>query len=350
MRGQPPFPVGPVEPNAEIYAVAVTSSTRRPVAPMRAVLSRSVPSDDDRWAYEIKWDGMRAIAEVDDDTISLHTANLIDATDRFPELVGLAGAITPHRAVLDGEIVAFDPHGLPDFGRLQPRMQARSTRAVRETMAGQPVVYVVFDLLELGGESLVDLPYENRRHLLTELVEAGSNWRVTEAWIGGGQDLLDVMEERGMEGLIAKRLGSPYEVGRRSANWRKLKVRRQQEMVVGGWLPGEGARATTIGALLVGHHAEGSLRYAGRVGTGFRETELHRLRDELDSLGTSQCPFEPPPPAAVARRARWVEPTLVVEVAFREWTSDGVLRQPAYLGQRFDKDARDVVREEPAAP
>jgi bifunctional non-homologous end joining protein LigD len=208
----------------------------------------------------------------------------------------------------------------------------------------------VFDLLELDGESLVDLPSEDRRRLLTELVEPGPSWRVTEAWIGGGRDLLDVMEERGMEGLIAKRLGSRYEVGRRSGNWRKLKVRRQQEMVVGGWLPGEGARATTIGALLVGHHGGGSLRYAGRVGTGFREAELRRLRDELDALSSPRCPFEPPPPATVARRARWVEPSLVVEVAFREWTADGVLRQPAYLGQRFDKDAHDVVREEPTTP
>ncbi len=312
---------------------------------MRAVLVEEVPDDDDNWAYEIKWDGMRAIAVIDDGRLSLSSANLIDATERFPELAALADALAPHDVVLDGEIVALDPDGRPNFGRLQPRMQARSSRAVHEAMAAQPVVYVLFDILELDGTSVVDQPYESRRRLLTKLVDQGPNWRVTEAWTGGGAELLEVMDAQGMEGLIAKRIGSRYEVGGRSTAWRKLKVRRRQELVVGGWLPGEGARAATMGALLVGYYEADELRYAGRVGTGFRDRELQRLRAELDRLGTPECPFDPTPPPAVARRARWVTPELVVEVAFREWTADGVLRQPAYLGQRADKTARDVRRE-----
>lgn len=315
------------------------------IEPMRAVLAAQIPLDDENWSYEIKWDGMRAIAVIEGGTLRLHTANLHDATERFPELQGLAAAVAPHDAVLDGEVVALGDGGIPDFGRLQPRMQARSQRAVREASLSQPAVYVLFDLLALDGRDLTSLPYEERRAKLQQLVAPGPAWWVTEAWTGGGRELLEVMRERGMEGLIAKRLGSRYEPGRRSTAWRKLKVREQQELVVGGWLPGNGARAPTFGALLVGYHDGPWLRYAGRVGTGFRDDELPRLRDLLDALATERCPFDPPPPTPVRRRGRWVEPELVVEVAFREWTADGILRQPVYLGQRIDKDARDVVRE-----
>jgi bifunctional non-homologous end joining protein LigD len=169
---------------------------------------------------------------------------------------------------------------------------------------------------------------------------------VTEAWNGGGPDLFEIMREQGMEGLIAKRLGSRYEKGRRSTAWLKLKVRADQELVVGGWLPGEGSRSPTFGSLLVGYFDEGDhLRFAGRVGTGFTDKELVRWRTLLDERGCDRCPFEPPPPSPVARQGRWVRPELVVQVAFREWTADGMLRQPAYLGQRTDKDARHVRRE-----
>ncbi|WP_208028286.1 non-homologous end-joining DNA ligase [Rhabdothermincola sediminis] len=321
------------------------TTTPQRLAPMRAVLVDAVPDDDDQWSYEIKWDGMRAIAVVEHGELRLHTANLLDATDRFPELQDLAAAIAPHTAVLDGEIVALDGHGIPDFGRLQPRIQARSPASVQEAAARQPVVYVLFDLLALDGRDLTSLPYEQRRSILRDLIAPGPAWRVTDAWTGGGRELLEVMRDRGLEGLIAKRLGSHYEPGRRSSAWRKLKVRQQQELVVGGWLPGKGARAASFGALLVGYVDGPSLRYAGRVGTGFDDRELHELRRLLDARSTDRCPFDPPPPAAVRKLARWAEPTLVVEVAFREWTSDGILRQPVYLGQRIDKDASQVVRE-----
>ena len=144
---------------------------------------------------------------------------------------------------------------------------------------------------------------------------------------------------------MAKRLDSPYEIGRRSATWRKLKVRRRQELVVGGWLPGEGNRHRTLGAVLVGYYDDGRLIYAGRVGSGFDAAELSRWQTDLEALRTDRCPFDPPPPAPVARNATYVEPRLVIEVAFHEWTHDGHLRAPSYVGDRFDKDPTDVVRE-----
>jgi bifunctional non-homologous end joining protein LigD len=317
---------------------------------MKATLASDPPVDDDNWAYEIKWDGMRAVGFVHDGALRLQSVNGLDATDRFPELSPLAEALRPHDAVLDGEIVTFDEHGRPSFGLLQPRMQARNPAAARERSGAQPVFYVLFDLLELDGRDLTAEPYEQRRATLLDLVAPGPHWKVSEGWVGGGPELLEVMRTQGMEGLIAKRLGSRYEVGRRSRNWLKLKVRRRQEFVVGGWLPGEGSRASHFGALLVGYHdpsAEGApLRYGGRVGTGFNEAELTRLLALLDERGIDACPFEPEPPRAVQRIARWVRPDLVVEVEFGEWTKDAILRHPAYVGQRFDKPATDVVRED----
>lgn len=317
---------------------------------MKATLAPHIPPDDENWAYEIKWDGMRAIGFVEDGRLRLQSVNGLDATQRFPELVGLADAIAPHTAVLDGEIVTFNEHGIPSFGLLQPRMQARNDTAARERAAEQPVFYVLFDLLELDGIDMTSLRYEERRAKLLELVPTGPFSKVSDGWIGGGEDLMKVMRDQGMEGLIAKRLGSRYEIGRRSRSWLKLKVRRRQELVVGGWLPGEGARSSHFGALLIGYHdrkAKGSpLRYAGRVGTGFNETELQRLLALLEELKTDECPFDPEPPRPVIRRAHWVRPELVVEVEFGEWTKDAILRHPAYVGQRVDKDAADVVRED----
>jgi bifunctional non-homologous end joining protein LigD len=311
--------------------------------PMKATLADHLPPDDEGWAYETKWDGMRVVATVGPTGVELVSAAGNDATDRFPELAGLAGAVAAQTAVLDGEVVAFDPDGRADFGRLQPRMQRRDGGE-----GATPVVYVVFDLLELDGHDTTGLPYEDRRRLLTQLLEPGPSWRLTDAQVGGGQALLDAAAHAGMEGLVAKRLGSAYEPGRRSPSWRKVKVRRRQELVVGGWTAGEGARRASLGALLVGYHDDaGALRYAGRVGSGYSEVELRRWVAELAALATPDCPFEPPPPRPVERVGRWVRPELVVEVAFHEWTGEGVLRHPSYVGQRFDKDPVTVVREGP---
>ena len=312
---------------------------------MRATLAHQVPPDDENWAYEIKWDGMRALAFVEDGTLRLQTVNGLDATNRFPELGGLAAAIAPHDAVLDGEIVTFDEHGVPNFGLLQPRMQARNARAARERAVTQPAFYVLFDLLELDGKDITNEPYEARRQALLDLVPTGPHWKVSEGWVGGGDELLEVMRSKGMEGLIAKRLGSRYEVGRRSRNWLKLKVRQSQEVVVGGWLPGEGARASHFGALLVGYHdanAEGRpLRYAGRVGTGFTAATRRELRSRLRPLERSTSPLSVAPPKRETHGVHWVEPTLVGEVEYREYAG-GSLRHPSWRGLRADKTVDEV--------
>jgi bifunctional non-homologous end joining protein LigD len=295
---------------------------------------------------------MRALAFVGDGRLRLQTSAGNDATDRFPELAPLAEALRPHDAILDGEIVTFGDDGRPSFGLLQPRMQTRSRTTAAERAAAQPAFFVLFDLLLLDGEDLTRQVYEARHARLVDLVAPGAHWKVAEHWLGGGAELLEVMRAQRMEGLIAKRLGSTYEPGRRTRDWLKLKVRRRQELVVGGWLPGEGNRARHFGALLVGYHepsAPGSpLRYAGRVGTGFDERELTRLRRELRDreVGADECPFDPVPPRPVARVAHWVRPEIVVEVQFGEWTNDGILRHPAYVGQRADKPASEVVRED----
>jgi bifunctional non-homologous end joining protein LigD len=230
-------------------------------------------------------------------------------------------------------------------------MQAASPAAVARVSAETPVSYVVFDLLEMDGRSLLRESYDDRRAALEATVGEGPGWLVATAQ-ADGQALLAAVRAQGLEGVMAKRRDSRYEPGRRSPAWVKVKVRRRQELVVGGWLPGAGARSPTFGALLVGYHdppadadtPAGPLRFAGRVGTGFRDALLRSLRSRLDELGTEECPFDPPPPREVVRVARWVQPRLVVEVAHAEWTADGVLRHPSYLGERTDKAAEEVGR------
>jgi bifunctional non-homologous end joining protein LigD len=247
--------------------------------------------------------------------------------------------------VLDGEIVAFDERDRPSFGLLQQRMHLTEPTAVARQMVDVPVVFQIFDLLHLGGHDLFDLPYLERRRLLLELVEEDGAWRVPPHHVGDGEALYTVAEEQGLEGLVAKRVDSRYLPGGRSRSWIKVKVRPQQEFVVGGWTSGEGSRTALLGALLVGYYDDGVLRYAGKVGTGFGEAELRRLDPRLRASAIDGSPFDPPPPRDIARRAHYVEPTMVVEVAFGEWTGDGRLRHPAYLGERADKDPHEVVRE-----
>jgi bifunctional non-homologous end joining protein LigD len=327
---------------------------------MRAV-SGAVPPDDEGWAYEIKWDGVRAIGFVEDGRLRLQSANGIDITDRYPELAPIADELGGHAAILDGEIVRFNDAGRPDFGLLQSRMHRTDAATVARAAAEHPVVWVLFDLLHLDGHDLatglgptpapgapaaVPVPYEDRRRLLEALIEPGPNWQVPAALHGTGAELLAVVADRGMEGLIAKRRGSAYEAGRRSPTWRKLKVRRRQEFVVGGWKEGAGGRRSTVGALLVGYHTDdGRLAYAGRVGSGITDVELRHLQATLDATACDACPFDPPPTRDEMRGARWVEPQLVVEVAFGEWSADQRLRHPSYLGTRTDKDPGTVVRE-----
>jgi bifunctional non-homologous end joining protein LigD len=317
------------------------------IPPMKAIAG-DLPVDDANWSYEIKWDGMRAIAFVDAsapaDGVRLQSSNLIDITIRFPELAALRGAVGGHEAVFDGEIVAFDDQGRPSFGLLQRRMHVGNAAEAARRAAAQPACYQVFDVLRIDGHGTIGLPYVERRRLLNGLLVDGDNWRVPAHHVGDGPALLDATRQAGLEGLVAKRLESKYEPGRRSPAWRKVKVRNRQEFVVGGWQPGEGGRSGKLGSLLVGYYDDGRLVYAGKVGTGFDERELRRLGELLAERAVEESPFDPPPPRPVARVARWVRPDLVAELEFGEWTADGILRHPSYLGLRDDKAPEEVGR------
>jgi bifunctional non-homologous end joining protein LigD len=315
--------------------------------PMMATLS-TLPPDQDAWAYEIKWDGVRAIGYSDPGHLRLESRNLKDITPRYPELRKLAEELGARRAVLDGEVVAFGDDGRPDFQRLQARMHLASDSAVRRRMADTPVTYVLFDLLYLDGESLLGLPYIERRQRLEELDLDGPSWQTPRNHTGDGAKLLEASRERDLEGIVAKRLGSRYHPGRRSRDWLKVKNVLRQELVVGGWLPGRGRREGMIGALLVGYHDnDGRLRYAGRVGTGYTEDDLKRLAKRLEPLRRKSSPFDGRQPP---RESCFVEPRLVCEVEFREWTSARTLRAPSFKGLRDDKDPADVQVESPEPP
>ena len=324
---------------------------RRPMperlVPMLAGAGK-LPSPESGWAFEVKWDGVRAIAYVKPGRLRLESRNLREISDGYPELRGLLAQLGMRDAVLDGEIVAFDQDGRPSFERLQRRMHVTSPSAVRRLAASTPVVYAIFDLLYLDGHPLLQLPYHERRLRLEALELAGPAWRVPAAHRGGGDRLLEATRAQRLEGIVAKRLDSRYEPGRRTGAWIKVKHTLRQELVIGGWLPGEGRRTDRIGALLMGHYQDGALRYAGRVGTGFTDQTLADLAARLAPLRTGANSFTPAP--KLPRNAVFVAPSLVAEIELREWTSDGVMRAPSYKGLREDKAPEDVVLEGPAEP
>jgi bifunctional non-homologous end joining protein LigD len=306
--------------------------------------SGELPVPEKGWAFEIKWDGVRAIAYSSPGRLRLESRAPNEITDSYPELARGAWSLGSHSAVLDGEIVAFDEHGRPSFSRLQQRMHVSSKTQARRLASSNPVTYMLFDLLWLNGHSLIDLPYHQRRELLEELALDDNGWQTPEQVPEDGAGLLRATAEQGLEGVLAKRLDSTYKPGARSRDWIKVKSVARQEVVIGGWMAGKGKRAKTIGALLMGVYEEdGALRYIGRVGSGFSERELGRLEKLLEPLARESSPFqsgERPP-----REAHFCEPEIVAEVQFAEWTSTGSLRQPSYKGTREDKPASEVVRE-----
>ena len=308
---------------------------------IKPMLARTgeLPVDDHKWAYEIKWDGVRGIAYADGGRLRLEARSGRDITPRYPELRELGRALAGRQAVLDGEVVAFDADGRPSFQKLQGRMHLTSEHAVRRLSQSDPVHYVIFDVLWLDGHSLMALPYTERRERLVELGLNGPTWRTPANHVGDGAAMLQASQAQGLEGIIAKRLDCPYTPGRRSPTWVKVKNVRETDVVVGGWLPGEGKRSGRLGALLVGFYEDGELKYAGRVGTGFDEAELARLGRLLGDLERDSTPFagrQPP------REARFVEPVLIAHVGYGEWTQTRTLRHPRYLGLRDDIDPETV--------
>ncbi|WP_395639227.1 ATP-dependent DNA ligase [Pseudolysinimonas sp.] len=314
------------------------------VHPMLATPSKldTFPRDDD-WVYEMKWDGYRAIATVRAGEVGLRSRNGLDFTATYPELQQLADAAEGD-VVLDGEIVALDREGRPSFGLLQTRSGLTAPRDVERARKVQGVEFFVFDILDRDGVSLASRPYRERRALLREAVRDAGVVRVPP---DAGTDLdaaVATSRRLGLEGVIAKRTSSPYRLGRRSRDWLKIKHTLTQEVVVAGWRPGNGARADTVGSLLVGIPGADGLEYVGRVGSGFTDDQLGDLRARLDRMARETSPLIGVPPAD-ARDAHWVTPKLVGEVEYAEVTADGKLRAPTWRGWRPDKTPGDVVRE-----
>jgi bifunctional non-homologous end joining protein LigD len=297
--------------------------------PMLAVPAAEPFSSDD-WLFEPKWDGIRAMVAWEGSAARLTGRRGVDITARYPELAGLEA---PHPVVADGEIIALGPDGLPSFEALQRRMHLQDPGAeVNRT----PVTFVAFDLVH-DGEPIVGLPIEERRHRL-EGLDLPSGYVVSESVAGDGLALWEVVRQRDLEGIVAKRLGSPYRPGARSPDWRKIANVRYAKAVVGGFTPGEGGRSGTFGALLLGQWDGDRLRFVGAVGTGFSDRDLGEIRTALDAAASSGSPFHDDPALPAAT---WVEPTLVASVGYRDWTSAGRLRQPRFRG--FTDDPVEAI-------
>ena len=292
---------------------------------MKAVLAQERPAGPG-WVFERKLDGIRCLAVKDGGRTRLYSRNELSLNDRYPPIAAALDADPADGFVIDGEAVAF-VGGRDRFGGGEDAQ----------------LFYYVFDVLIAGGRDVRSRPLEERRSVLEGVLRWRDPLRMTEQLQGDGAELLEDACREGWEGLIAKRRGTPY-VSIRSRDWLKLKCTRAQELVIGGFTAPRGAR-TDLGALLVGHFEGERLRYAGKVGTGFTRSTLRELSERLAPLVRDSSPFEPE--KGIPRAATWVEPELVAQVAFMEWTPDGRLRHPSFLGVRFDKPACEVTREEP---
>jgi bifunctional non-homologous end joining protein LigD len=304
-----------------------------------------IDEESDDWAFEMKWDGIRAVATVRKGIASFVTRNGIDVTVSYPELAELGEATGRHDVVVDGEIVALNKQGRPDFGRLQRRMKLTRKPDVDSAVRDVPVEYLVFDILELDGKSLTSRTYDDRRELLLGTLDSRGRIQVPAAFEGNLAAAFAASETLGLEGVMAKRRDSTYSTGTRSRAWIKIKHHKTQEVVIAGWRPGNGRRSNGIGSLLMGVPAKDGLRYVGRVGTGFGDRDLDEIAALLKPLGRTASPLYDVP-AADARDAHWVAPALVGEVEFAEWTTADRLRQPSWRGWRPDKRPDQVVREE----
>ena len=302
------------------------------IAPMLATHGTVAAMKPGQWAFEGKWDGYRLLVEVDRGTARLRSRSGREVTKEYPQLTSLAADLADHHVVLDGEVVALNDKGVPSFNEMQNR--SRATR----------IEFWAFDLLYLDGRSLLRAKYQDRRKLL-ETLSAASNLIVPGLLPGDGPQALEYSLAHGWEGVIAKKRDSTYQPGRRSASWVKDKHWNTQEVVIGGWKAGEGGRTSGIGSLIVGIPARDGLRFAGRVGTGFTERDLANLKKTLAPLHTDRSPFDAPLPTRDAKGVTFVEPTLVGEVRYSEWTPDNRLRQPSWRGLRPDKKPSEVVRE-----
>jgi len=310
------------------------------IAPMLATLVGG-PFDDPDWLFEVKWDGFRIEAVVEDGSVQLWTRKQQDGARYFGTFLDPPTWLDARRAIVDGEVIALDARGEPDFALLQARIKGRGLAA-----EPTPFVYEVFDLLHLDNRSLLDEPLEARRRRLGELMRPDPRVRLSEHIEADGIAFFEAARARGLEGIMAKDRRSPYLPGKRSDRWQKIKIRPEQELVVGGWVRGTG-KAVDLGALLVGVHEDGELRYAGKIGAGFTNASRAELLAAVAPLAINEPPFAPPPPRAAARNAQWLRPELVIRAEFAGWTADGLVRQAAYKGLELEKEPRSVIRERP---
>ncbi|MGI8879649.1 MAG: non-homologous end-joining DNA ligase [Jatrophihabitans sp.] len=325
---------------------AIGQPMPRGVSPMLATRGTVPRARPQEWAYELKWDGVRTICYIDGERLRLQSRTGRDVTESYPDLAELAASLHGLPAVLDGEIVAFDDNGRPSFGRLQRRMNVRDAEQIRLATAEVAVHLLVFDVLWLDGTAAMPLPYAARRELLESLSIDKTRASIPPVFTGDPDAALDFSHQHGLEGVVAKRLDSSYLPGRRSPDWVKTKHLRAQEVVLGGWRPGEGSRSR-LGALLMGiPDGEGALTFIGRVGTGLTEPAIDDLLSRFAPAVSIGNPFGSSLPESEMRGARFIRPDLVAEVQFMEWTLDGRLRFPVWRGLRPDKTPDQVRREE----
>jgi bifunctional non-homologous end joining protein LigD len=318
-----------------------------PLEPMLATLAGEA-FDHDGWLFEPKWDGVRTLAVCSDET-RLLSRRQRDVSATYPELGRIHQQLVALGAVVDGEIVAFRD-GIPSFELLQSRINLQNAHDVQRAIKEIPVNFMAFDLLYLDGRSLTSEPLERRKALLEKLVVPSALVQVSPSVAGEGRALSETVRSRKMEGIVAKKLGSPYRTGRRTREWLKIKVVYEADVVVGGWSRGEGTRADSFGALLVGAYEEGSLRFLGAVGTGFNQKAIEETMPLLKDLESKSCPFAEDPtgtrPSSFGKTLRgthWTDPVLVARVEFRELTSIGRLRAPSFKGFRVDKEPSDCL-------
>jgi bifunctional non-homologous end joining protein LigD len=322
------------------------------IPPMLATLAEGA-FDDPEWLFELKWDGYRVQAVISDGRVRLWTRKRVDAATYFPDLAADGGWIAARDAIVDGEVVALDAEGRPSFSLLQdrtglrglPGSARRGDRPSARRSAGErsaiPLAYMVFDLLYLDGRSLLNVPLEQRKRALRAVLLPHSTVRYASHVIGDGIDFVDAAGQRGLEGVVAKRRDSIYRPGRRSRDWLKLKLRSEQELVVVGWLPGQGSHKD-LGSLIVAVNVNGELRHAGQVGSGIDRRRRKELLGAMEPIRRATSPLADPPRLP---DARWVEPRIVISAEFTEWTSDDLLRQPAFTGIVIDRDPSQVIRE-----
>ncbi|HUI81105.1 MAG TPA: DNA ligase D [Bryobacteraceae bacterium] len=314
------------------------------IEPMKATLAEKPPRGAD-WLFEVKWDGVRAIAFIDHEELRLQSRSGIRCERQYPELAVMPHQIAANQAVLDGEIAVLDDKGVSRFHLIQPRIANADSNSIAHLVRSTPVVYFVFDVLYLDGYDLRGVALSERRRLLEEIVEPNAVLRISEAFPGAGEELLTAASEHGLEGILAKHASSIYEA-KRSRDWFKIKINTEQEFVIGGFTEPQGDREY-FGALVLGTYDGGDLRWVGNVGTGFDQKMLKFLHGRLKPLVTDQCPFaERPRPD---KGMTWVRPELVCQVKYLSWTQDARLRAPVFEGLRNDVKPTQVKREEPEA-